>query len=116
MTVGEIVDCENFTKATGPASLKILQITEPLATMPEENRGTPERRPTEAGRPSTWGQTGMAMMIPSLMVAGPLVGYAVGYLIRRGTGWGRWVEILMALMGLAAGIRESILIIRKISK
>ena len=55
------------------------------------------------------------MMIPGLMVAGPLVGYGVGWFIRRMTGWGNWIEILMTVMGLVAGIREVIRVIRKIS-
>jgi F0F1-type ATP synthase assembly protein I len=88
--------------------------------MPGDRQGSPQRGPSGSeppgSRQSAYAQAGMAMLIPSLMVAGPLVGYAVGYFIRRGTGWGRWVEIVMALLGLAAGIRESVIVIRKISR
>ena len=61
-------------------------------------------------------QAGMAMMIPSLLISGPLVGYALGWAIRKWIGGGNWVTIAMVLFGMAAGIRESILIIRKLSK
>ena len=58
----------------------------------------------------------MAMMIPSLLVCGPLVGYGLGWAIRRWIGGGDWVTIGMVLLGMAAGIRESVLVIRKLSK
>jgi len=67
------------------------------------------------GPKSLIANAGLAMMIPGLMVAGPLVGYGVGWFIRRMTGWGDWIEILMTVMGLVAGIREVIRVIRKIS-
>jgi F0F1-type ATP synthase assembly protein I len=62
-----------------------------------------------------WLQAGVALTIPALLVSGPLVGYGLGWLIRRWTGWGPWVDVLMLLLGLIAGARETIKVIRKIS-
>jgi len=61
-----------------------------------------------------FGRAGMAMTIPTVMAAGPLAGWLVGHGIRLGTGWGRWVEILFFFLGLIAGARETIRIIRKL--
>lgn len=55
-------------------------------------------------------------MIPSLMLAGPLAGYALGYVLRRALGWGTWVIVVMVLLGLVAGLRESVVILKKISR
>lgn len=60
-------------------------------------------------------QLGLALSIPSLLVAGPLVGYGLGWLIRRWTGWGSWVTMAMVLVGIAAGIRQVVQVIRRLS-
>jgi F0F1-type ATP synthase assembly protein I len=65
--------------------------------------------------PGAWSQVGMALSIPTLMVSGPLVGYGLGWLVRHWTGWGAWVEALLMALGMIAGVREVIKIIRKIS-
>ena len=57
----------------------------------------------------------MALTIPALMVSGPLVGMGLGWLIQRWTGWGPWIKWVMLGLGLIAGIRETIKVIRKIS-
>ena len=80
-----------------------------------ERKTSHTRRPLQPSR-SDWADAGLAMTIPFLMACGPLVGYALGWLIRRATGWGHWVEAVMALIGLAAGIREAIRVIRKLPK
>ena len=63
-----------------------------------------------------WAQMGLAMMIPSIMVAGPVVGFLIAWFIGRWTGWhARWFTALLVLLGMMAGVRETIRIIRKIS-
>ena len=60
-------------------------------------------------------QIGLAMSIPMLLAAGPLVGFGLGWLVRRWTGWGVWVTVVFLLLGMVAGIRETIKVIRKVS-
>lgn len=71
--------------------------------------------PLKEKPPNTYTQIGMAMSIPMMLLSGPLVGYGLGWLIRRMTGWGPWVEAIMVGLGLIAGIREVINVIRKLS-
>lgn len=71
------------------------------------------------GRPKPpsgpWAQAGLALAIPMLLASGPLVGYFLGVFIRRWTGWGGWVVVLMMVLGMAAGVRETIKVIRRLS-
>ena len=63
-----------------------------------------------------WTQAGMAMTIPMMMLAGPLVGYGIGWLLRRWLGWGAWIEMGMLVLGFVAGVRESVAIIRRMGQ
>jgi F0F1-type ATP synthase assembly protein I len=54
------------------------------------------------------------MMIPGLMVAGPIAGLLIGWLVRKLTGWGDWVLIVFLFIGLVAGGRETIQVIRRL--
>jgi ATP synthase protein I len=60
-------------------------------------------------------QLGLALSIPTLLAAGPLVGFGLAWLIRRWTGWGEWVTWLMVILGIIAGIREVVSVIRRLS-
>lgn len=62
-----------------------------------------------------WSQVGLALSIPTLLAAGPLVGLALGWLICRATGWGLWVQWVLMILGMVAGIRETIKVIQKLS-
>ena len=64
--------------------------------------------------PNPWRQAGLATTIPMMLLAGGLVGFGLGWLIRHFTGWGRWVELVGLALGFIAGVRESILIIRRL--
>ena len=69
-----------------------------------------------ARQSSAWNQVGLAMSIPTLMVAGPLVGYLLAKGLERLTGWDYWwLNALLIALGFAAGIRETIKVIRKLS-
>lgn len=65
--------------------------------------------------PKLYTQLGLALSIPTLLAAGPLVGFGLGWLIRHWTGWGEWVTWVMVLLGIVAGIRETVLVIRRLS-
>ena len=76
----------------------------------------PPRRSSPPPEPSDsqWGKAGLALLIPSLMAAGPAAGLLIGWLIRRWTGWGSWVTIVFLFLGLVAGVREVIQVIRRL--
>lgn len=60
-------------------------------------------------------QVGAALSIPGLLLAGPLVGYGLGWTAKTYLGAPAWITLVMLLLGLISGIRESILVIRKLS-
>lgn len=61
-------------------------------------------------------QMGLALSIPGLLLSGPLVGYGLGWLAMRYLGWPAWVAGVGLILGLVSGIRESILVIKKLSR
>lgn len=73
------------------------------------------QEPGKDKQPGAYTQIGIAMSIPMLLASGPLVGFGLAWLIRRWTGWGAWVTWVMIVLGMVAGIRETIKAIRKLS-
>jgi len=71
--------------------------------------------PQEPKDPNPWRQAGLAMSIPMMMISGVLVGVGLGWLIRRMTGWGWWVDLTCIALGAVAGVREMIAAVRRIS-
>ena len=65
--------------------------------------------------PNSWNKTSLALSIPMLLVSGPLVGYWLGRLVRHWTGWGEWADWLFVILGMVAGVKESVRIIRRLS-
>lgn len=57
---------------------------------------------------------GLAMAIPGLLAAGPFAGLLLGWLVQKGTGWGDWIVFVFVGLGLIAGIRETIKVIKKL--
>jgi F0F1-type ATP synthase assembly protein I len=60
-------------------------------------------------------QVGTALSIPGLLLAGPLVGYGLGWAAKTYLGMPKWVTMVCLVLGLISGIRESIIVIKKIS-
>lgn len=60
-------------------------------------------------------QVGAALSIPGLLLAGPLVGYGLGWAAKTYLGAPRWVTMVCLVLGLISGIRESIIVIKRIS-
>ncbi|MFH1022580.1 MAG: AtpZ/AtpI family protein [Planctomycetota bacterium] len=58
---------------------------------------------------------GMATMIPFLLLAGPLAGWFAGRWLDGRWGTAPWCAMGLIAAGLAAGIRETITIIRRMS-
>ena len=83
--------------------------------MDADGEKPPQRQPPDdENGSSSWGKAGQALLIPSLLAAGPLGGMLIGWAIRRWTGWGGWVIVVFVLLGVVAGIRETVKIIRKL--
>ena len=61
----------------------------------------------------------MALTLPMLMVAGPVVGYFFAWLIIRwfdvGPPWDGRIRIIGTVIGALAGFRETVRVIKKIS-
>lgn len=67
-----------------------------------------------------WRQASLALMLPTLMVAGPLAGYLLGLGINRFFNvqppWDGRIQIGMIILGMMAGFRETWHTIKKLSK
>jgi len=55
---------------------------------------------------------GLYAMIPTILLTAPLVGYFLGKLLQRWFHAGDWLSDVFAVLGVAAGIREVIKILR----
>ena len=75
---------------------------------------------SDQGPSNQWRQAGLALSIPTLMVSGPLVGYFLGYglvaWLDIGDPWGKVIKVVGLILGVVAGARETIRLIRKISE
>ena len=64
-------------------------------------------------------QASLALTLPMLMVAGPVVGYFFAWLIIRwfdvGPPWDGRIRIIGTVIGALAGFRETVRVIKKIS-
>lgn len=58
-------------------------------------------------------QIGIATTIPMILAAGPLVGYWIGQWVDRRFGSEPWGVVILALLGLAAGIKQVVHVIRQ---
>jgi ATP synthase protein I len=61
-------------------------------------------------------QLGLLTTIPMILAAAPLVGYFLGRWIDRRFGTEPWFTMIFLVIGLVAGVRETILILRKANK
>jgi F0F1-type ATP synthase assembly protein I len=78
------------------------------------------RKPDDPQAAKQWRQASLALSLPMMMLAGPIVGFvlAIGlmYWFEIGPLWAGRIKILGVLLGTMAGIRETITVIRKITK
>lgn len=69
---------------------------------------------------SQWRQASLALSLPMMMLAGPIVGFflavALVHWFEIGPTWAARMKIIGVLLGTTAGIRETISVIRKITK
>lgn len=78
------------------------------------------RKPADSSSDRQWRQASLALSLPMMMLAGPIVGYflAVGLIqwLDIGPDWAGRTKIIGVLLGTMAGIRETINVIRKLTK
>jgi F0F1-type ATP synthase assembly protein I len=75
--------------------------------LPERGSKAPEPS-SGKGEPGQYMRLGLAMMIPGLLLSGPIVGYLIGRGLQKWLGWGNWIVIVMLILGLGAAARETI--------
>lgn len=75
-----------------------------------------EKPPVQGPR----GQASLAMVLPMTMVAGPIVGYVLALGLSRwlefGETWDERAKMIGIVLGLMTSARETVRIIKKISK
>ena len=54
--------------------------------------------------------------IPMVMVAGPIVGYGVGYFFDRWFSTDPWGMAIFSLLGIVSGARETVGLIRRVER
>lgn len=59
---------------------------------------------------------GSLTLIPMIMLAGPIVGYGVGWLMEKQLGGAPWTGVIGLLMGVIASFRQVIIILSKKAK
>lgn len=60
-------------------------------------------------------QIGLAFAIPGMLLAGPLVGYGLGWCIDMYLGAPEWVRPIGLVLGFIAGIRETVIALKKLT-
>jgi len=78
---------------------------------------TPKRsKPVVGSTRSDWQAASLALSIPGLFIAGPLVGYALGWALNNYLGWPDWWLGVGTLLGLVSGSYESYVILKRLSR
>lgn len=72
----------------------------------------PDERPEDTGKRSA----GMLLAIPSLLVAGPLVGFLIGRWLDRRFATEPKLTILGVILGFVAAGRETFVILRRVQE
>ena len=61
-------------------------------------------------------QLGLLTTIPMILAAAPLIGYFGGRWLDGKLGTEPWLSMVLLLVGLVAGVRETILILKKAAR
>ncbi|MCP4290581.1 MAG: AtpZ/AtpI family protein [bacterium] len=85
-----------------------------------QDRANPKNRPRIAKFANRVGQSasdiGTYTLIPMMMLAGPAVGYGLGWLAEKQWGGEPWTSTTGVLVGLAAAFRQIIILLNKKSR
>jgi len=79
--------------------------------MEKDGAGPGNRRTSRIGK--TAKDIGTYTLIPSLMVAGPVVGYALGHLVEKTIGGEPWSVAGGMLLGIVASFRQVFLLLKR---
>jgi F0F1-type ATP synthase assembly protein I len=71
--------------------------------------------PPPPKKSSSIGMTGLALAIPGIMLAAPIVSCLIGVWLDRKFGTGSKLTIIFLILGLLAGGRETFRLIRKLN-
>ena len=72
-------------------------------------------RPKDDGKLRSTRQIGMLTTIPALLAISPMIGYFMGKWLDSKLGWSPVLTLVFLGFGFAAGIRETIRVVRKAS-
>jgi ATP synthase protein I len=61
-------------------------------------------------------QLGLLTTIPMILAVAPLIGYYAGRWLDGRFGTAPWISMILLLIGLVAGVRETILILKKAAR
>ncbi len=70
----------------------------------------------QSASPSGLRSVGLFTMIPMVMVAGLLVGYFFGTLLDKTFGWTPWGKIILSVLGVTAGFKQTIHLIQEATR
>jgi len=59
---------------------------------------------------------GLGLAIPGMLLAGPLVGYAFGWVADIYLGCPSWTRLVGLGLGFVSGVRESIIALKRLTK
>jgi len=76
----------------------------------------PGDKDERSGRARQLRQASIALSIPTMMAAGPLVGCGLGWAAQRYLNAPEWAMPVCIALGLAAGIRQTIKLIRRLDR
>ncbi len=77
-----------------------------------------ERKPQPNGSRDASGMrnVGLGVTIPTTLAASVIVGCVIGHYLDRWLGTGPWMLLLFLVLGIAAGVRETMVIVRKMEE
>ncbi len=105
-------DFKPYPKA--PDLKRVRELRGRLRTDKAETVGTPSSGVRKAGRAAR--DIGSYTLIPSLMIAGPVVGYVLGHLVEKYLGGAPWGGVIGLLVGVVAAFREVFLLLKRKSE
>jgi ATP synthase protein I len=85
--------------------------------MDEEERKAARKKPPSSGGDAyqAMRNAGIGLTIPMLLASSIIVSCVIGYYLDRWLGTAPWLFLLFFILGIATGIRETILLIRKMN-
>jgi len=61
-------------------------------------------------------QVALLTAIPTILAAGPILGYFIGDFLDRYFSTSPWLMILFSAMGIISGVRQTVILIKRVTK